>query len=177
MTAARKDAGESMHLFFFGSLTDRELLELVLGRDCSAIDFRPAQLHGFATNRVKDESYPLLVPAPGSAVDGQLVGVLTEIDIARIRFFEDDEYVLEETRVQTVVGHEDCLVCLPRDTGADSGEPWQPESWSPEEREIFFLMTADFMAQFGVVPHEEALEMWEEFRTRAEKKVLARRRA
>jgi len=166
-----------MHLFFFGSLTDRELLELVLGRDCAAIEFRPAQLHGFTTNRVRYESYPLLVPATGSAVAGQLVGVLTEVDIARVRFFEDDEYVLEAARVETTSHHEDCLVCLPRSPEADSGEPWQPESWSPEEREIFFLMTTDFMAQFGVVPHEEALEMWEEFRIRAEKRVLARRRA
>ena len=166
-----------MHLFFFGSLTDRELLELVLGRDCSAIRFRPARLHGYTTNRVKHESYPLLVPAPGAAVAGQLVGVLTDTDVARIRFFEDDEYVLETARVEIRGGHEECLVCLPRSPEADSGEAWQPESWSPDEREIFFLMTADFMAQFGVVPHEEALEMWEEFRIRAEKRVLTRRRA
>ena len=73
-----------MHLFFFGSLTDRELLELVLGRDCAAIDFRPARLPGFATNRVKFESYPVLVPKPASIVTGQLVGVLTEADIARV---------------------------------------------------------------------------------------------
>lgn len=166
-----------MQLFFFGSLTDRELLKLVLGHDCAACDFRPARLSGFATNRVKDESYPVLVPAPGLTIAGQIVGGISEADIERIRFFEDDEYSLETVPVEAEAGPEDCLVCLPRKPGDDSGEPWHPENWSAEEREIFFLMTADYMAQYGKIPVEEALEMWEGFRAPALERLKTRKRA
>ena len=84
-----------MRLCFFCSLMNRDLLCRVVGHDCAALSFAPARLPGYQTNRVKDEDYPVLVQSAQGSVTGVVVEGLDQDDIDRIRFFEDDEYVLE----------------------------------------------------------------------------------
>ena len=166
-----------MKLFFFGSLTDRELLRIVLGHDGAALVFQQALLAGYRTHRMVDDRYPILVPASSDAVPGLVVGGLHETDIARIRFYEEDEYSLEPIAVETTRGQETCLACLAIDPSLDSGERWFPNSWTAEERELILLMTEEHMSHFGRTPLEEVAEMWEEFERSALRRLRLRRRA
>ena len=81
-----------MQLFFYGSLMDRELLALVIGRATDGLSIEAATLHGFDRRRVRDESFPILVPHTGGRVEGVLVTDLTAADIARLQFYEGSDY-------------------------------------------------------------------------------------
>jgi hypothetical protein len=89
-----------MGVFFFGSLMDRELLALVIGRAIEDLRIEAATIHAFARRRARDESFPVLVPHPGGWVDGVLVTDLTVADIARIQFFEGSDYALASLPVE-----------------------------------------------------------------------------
>lgn len=165
-----------MRLFFFGSLMDLGLLRVVVGHDCAGVSARPASLRGYRTNRVKDDDYPVLVPQADSIVQGRLVEGLEAGDVARIRYFEDDEYALETRTVETAEGPVECLLCLALDITQDSGEPWTTSRLTGEARELLLLMTEEHMAHYGRTPMEEVATLWDEFRERALARLAARRR-
>ncbi len=165
-----------MGLFFFGSLMDLDLLRVVVGHDCAGVSARPASLRGYRTNRVKDDDYPVLVAQDDGIVQGRLIEGLEAEDIARIRYFEDDEYALETGTVETAEGPVECLFCLARDVTQDSGEPWTASLLTGEARELFLLMTEEHMAHYGRTPMAEAAAQWDEFRERALARLAARRR-
>ena len=49
--------------FFFGTLMDRDVLELVLDRPVTERDLSPARLNGFARRRIAKDSFPVLIKA------------------------------------------------------------------------------------------------------------------
>ena len=57
-------------LFFFGTLRDRELLAIVLGRPVSPGEMRPARAPGHAARRLAGQDYPHLVAEPGAMAEG-----------------------------------------------------------------------------------------------------------
>lgn len=60
-------------LFFFGTLMDLDVLTYLLERPVDVADLRPATIQGFRRARATGASYPVLVPEPGSRVDGRLL--------------------------------------------------------------------------------------------------------
>ena len=52
-------------LFFYGSLRDRALIEIVLDRPVAQEDVIPATAAGYAAHAMIGEAYPALLPAPG----------------------------------------------------------------------------------------------------------------
>ena len=60
-------------LFFFGTLMDLDVLTYLLERPVDVADLRPATIQGFRRARAAGASYPVLVPEPGSQVDGRLL--------------------------------------------------------------------------------------------------------
>ena len=88
-----------MRFFFFGSLRDHDVLEVVIGRSFPHRAFPAAQLPAHRLERMAKETFPLLVAAPGSRAPGVVVEGLEAADIERIHFFESVEY---EPRLHTV---------------------------------------------------------------------------
>ena len=81
-----------MRFFFFGSLLDADVAELVLGRRPAPRAWEPAALDGYVRAIFAKESYPILVPRAGGRVDGALMRGLSAEDTSRIAWFEEGEY-------------------------------------------------------------------------------------
>lgn len=146
-----------MRYFFYGTLMDRELLAVVLGRMPPSHAFEPAQLDGYARYCIRDEAFPTLVPETGALADGLLVHDLTPQDAARIAWYETDDYEIRESAVRRSDGSEILArCCLPRAEAAHDGRPWSFDAWRRRDRELALLLARDWMGQFGVADFDRA---------------------
>jgi ADP-ribose pyrophosphatase len=123
-------AAGAVPAFIYGTLTDPDVLARVLGRPVAPDELEPAHLDGFRRLRAAGASYPVLVPAPGAAVDGLLFHPAGRCDILRLNHFESGEYHAELRPVRTRNGATRpawlyaSLADLPAPT-----EPWGLEKW------------------------------------------------
>jgi nudix-type nucleoside diphosphatase (YffH/AdpP family) len=160
-------------LFFFGTLRDRELLEIVLDRPVAAGELRPARAPGFAARRLHGQAYPHLVAEPGAAAEGVLFTARAD-EHARIDYFEEAEYGLTPIRVETDAGPADA--CYYRSTEKLSpGEGlWDYAAWQGEARAVALEAARELMAHYGVVPVEDIDRIWPGIMTRARMRARAR---
>ncbi len=92
-----------MRFFFYGTLLDRDVTALVLGRRLPPAAFVPAVLPGYARWRVQGGSYPISVPDRKDSVPGAMVGGLSARDVARLAAYEGTGYRIASLKV-TVAG-------------------------------------------------------------------------
>ena len=154
----------STRYFFFGTLMDRDVLELVLARPVDAEAVRPAFLDGYRRVRVSKDTFPMLVADPQARVDGVVFETRTAEEDARILFFEDFDYGLEPCHPRTADGVVEAMYC-----GIDSGleaseEAWSLEDWAPTYKVGFMALSKLYMDCFGRMTPEEAEPVWEEGR-------------
>lgn len=89
-----------MRFFFYGTLLDRDVMALVLGRRLPPAAFRAAALPGHARRRVKGASYPIVVRDPCGEVSGMVVGGLSTRDVARLSAYEGPRYRIAPLKVR-----------------------------------------------------------------------------
>lgn len=145
--------------FFFGTLMDPDVLELVLGRAPGALS-ASATLHGYARVRVANEPYPALVSAPGAIVDGLLLQDYSDEDDRRIRYFEDFDFAIEQTVVETASGPQDAHFCGAISNIAPTDLPWSYEEWVRTEKDRFLQVAEIYMAAYGTLDGEAADKLW-----------------
>ena len=92
-------AGGHGTYFFYGTLMDRDVLNIVSGLNLGAARLRPALLLGYRRVRVQDAQYPAVLPSEGHSVQGCAVHGITAAAAARVEFFENDGYDLSVERV------------------------------------------------------------------------------
>ncbi len=152
-----------MHnLFFFGTLVDRELLNIVLGNDGAHLEMQDAKLQGFRAERALDEDFPILIQDPDGFLPGLYCAGLTDGDLARIGYYEDVDYTLQPVQVR-LVENDRMLVSqayMAQSHMQSSGKPWHLSDWSEEERHRFRLLAAAHLANFGSLTYEEADRIW-----------------
>ena len=110
-------------MFFFGSMRDRDVLEAILGRPLPASSV-PVVLKDHAAMKVKDAEYPALKFAPGEMCFGQVMGGLTPTDLARIAFWEDNEYGLATMPVYDLDEQPTDALVYATTVHTVSNEPW-----------------------------------------------------
>ncbi|HEX6956822.1 MAG TPA: gamma-glutamylcyclotransferase family protein [Ferrovibrio sp.] len=81
-----------MQYFFYGTLCDPDIRRLVLGYKPNRRQLRPAKLTGFRRKQGRGRLYPILIPAPGSVVYGELFQTMRPADVARLAAYEGSEY-------------------------------------------------------------------------------------
>jgi hypothetical protein len=89
-----------MRFFFYGTLLDRDIASLVLGRRLPPQAYAPAALPGHARRRVKGASYPIVVRDPKGEVTGAIVGGLSARDVARLAAYEGPRYRIAPLKVR-----------------------------------------------------------------------------
>jgi len=89
-----------MRFFFYGTLLDRDVTALVLGRRLPPATFTPATLPGHARRRIKGGSYPIAVRDPKSEVAGAIVRGLSARDVARLAAYEGPRYRIAPLKVR-----------------------------------------------------------------------------
>lgn len=93
-----------MRFFFYGTLLDRDVTALVLGRRLPPQAFTPASLPGYSRWRVQGGSYPISIPDAKGEVAGCIVGGLSVRDVAHLAAFEGSGYRLASLKVRTAGG-------------------------------------------------------------------------
>lgn len=161
-------------VFFYGSLRDPEMLALVLGHPVEPSRLEPAVAENHATLRLIDEDYPLLAPAPGRRAAGVLLYGLTEAELDRIRFFEEEEYALAPITVRTARGPVEALhlggTAKPRASSVD----WDFAAWCREHRPAALEATREYMAHYGRLSAAELDAIWPAIRNRAHQRARGR---
>ena len=161
-------------IFFYGTLRDPELLALVLGYDVPPSRLEPATAEGHAARRIADEDYPVLVPIPGHRAEGVLLEGVGEDDLARIRFFEEAEYVLAPITVTTRRGPVEAVYFRGTDKPSVSGDAWDFAAWCRDGRATALEAAREYMAQYGRLSLAEVDAIWPAIRNRAEQRIRAR---
>jgi hypothetical protein len=151
--------------FFFGTLMDRDVLELVLDRTVTEQDLSPARLNGFARRRIAKDSFPVLIKAETESVDGQVFMGTGPVDRDRILFFEDFDYDLEPCEIELPDGTvESAIYCGAAPTAAATEEPWDLGSWAARHKASFLKVSRIYMDCFGKMTPEEAEDIWQNAR-------------
>lgn len=128
-----------MRLFFYGTLMDRDVLSLVLGRPVAAVSLAPASLRGYRRSRAAGVSYPIVVRDRAAMVDGVAVDRLLEPDVARLSAYEGPGYRLARATVDIAgAGPRGVQVFVP---AADALKPvdgdWSLEEWRANHKDAF----------------------------------------
>ena len=80
----------AVDFFFYGTLRDARVRQIVLGPDDSAEPAEPATLEGYRCAPVERGRFPAAVAQPGAITPGVLVREVSLDAAARVSFFEDD---------------------------------------------------------------------------------------
>lgn len=138
-----------MRYFFYGSLTDPDVLAAVLGRRPR---LAPASLDGWRRLRVRGECYPLIVPAVGERVEGSVADV-GPADARRLAWYEGDDYVQSELTVRLAGGEAaTARVFTPKAELAHADEPWDPVAWARRDKPALVAAARRWMAFEGRKP-------------------------
>ncbi|WHZ37138.1 NUDIX domain-containing protein [Sagittula sp. MA-2] len=158
-------------LFFYGTLRDARLLEIVLGRTAAA---QPAQLPDHAVVEALGQSFPLLIARDNATADGILVRDLSDDDIARLDFYEGAfDYALVSVTVDTDDGAADALVYMPPVGRWPEGEAWSLDAWQDRWGEVSRRAGAEAMGRYGQQSGESVRALLPFFRNRAWAQVIA----
>lgn len=149
------------HLFFFGTLMDFDVVEIVLGRRFTEDEFISGTLRGYARRKALNEGYPVLVPELDGEVDVVVIGNITEVEKARLAFFESNEYEYRPFNIETGSGIVSAEGFASLDHFDASEEHWHLSLWQATEKPQFLVTAKVLMDYFGKLPVEEVDAMWE----------------
>ena len=152
-----------MRFFFFGSLRDGQILEVVIGRPLPQRALPAASLPGYRLERMARETFPLLVEAVDEVAPGVVVEGLLEADIARIHFFESIEYEPQTHTVDLAAGgRRACQIFAATAAGGRTGEAWRYEDWRPRHQARELREARLWMAFYGLLSPAEADRLWDQ---------------
>lgn len=161
------------NLFFYGSLRDDALLDIVMGAACTATR-TPGTLADHAVSWAKGHEFPMIHPAPGETANGVLVEGLSDTDIARLNFYEGGfDYDLRPMQAQTAQGTRDCQVYWPPEGAFQPGAPWLLGDWQDQVGAISRVAAQEVMGYFGTIPAEEVERRFPMIRRRAASRLRA----
>ncbi len=162
-----------MDYCFVGTLRDREVLDLVIGRPVADHETEAVDLPGYRLARVVEEPYPALVEDAGARIPGLLVRGLGAVASTRVAWFEGREFATREVEVIRSTGGADgsggktpirALIQAPTEIlDVDSG-PWDFAAWQRHEKPLLMTLARGHMALFDRVGLDEAIRRWDEAR-------------
>lgn len=163
-------------LFFFGSLRDQALLEIVLGRAVAAEDLLSAAASDHAALALGHEAYPYLARRAGGRAEGLVARNLSLDDVARLEFFEEAEYGLAPIRVDTAEGAVDAAYFQAAEKleGKTCDVAWDFATWQREDRAVALEAADELMAHFGIVPLAQIDTIWHGIMIRARMRARAK---
>jgi len=127
-----------MRFFFYGTLLDRDVTALVLGRRLPPQAFEPAVLPGWSRWRVQGGSYPISIPDRKGQVAGAVVRGLSARDVGCLSAYEGPGYVVSPLNVRiggvlTTVSVFEPVVSKLKPTR----RPWDLALWQRDDKQVF----------------------------------------
>ncbi|MEM7212513.1 MAG: NUDIX domain-containing protein [Pseudomonadota bacterium] len=161
-------------MFFFGSLRDRELLEVVLDRAVDDADLSAAWAQDHATLQMQGEPYPWLAAMPGSRAEGVVVAGLSPEDIERLEYFEEAEYGLAPIVLETASGPVEAVYFASTGKLAGKDQSWDFAKWQRESRAVAIEEARELMAHLGLTPIDRIDDIWDGIKIRAVMRARAK---
>ena len=81
-----------MRFFFYGTLIDRDVMALVIGRRLPPQAFEPASIAGYSRRRASGATFPVLMRDPKGRVAGVVVRGLSARDVVLLNAYEGQGY-------------------------------------------------------------------------------------
>jgi hypothetical protein len=157
-----------MRIFFFGSLMDRDFLGIVLGREVDDLALEPARLFGFQRRRARGETFPILVPHPGGLVEGVVAEGFTADEVARLSYYETEDYRLHPFPVETGADRRDAHVFLATARLEAEDTHWDYAHWAATEKPLGLLLAAELMRHFDLgTPQDVVDRLWPRIKAEA----------
>jgi hypothetical protein len=140
-----------LRFFFYGTLLDRDIREIVLPHLGESLRLVPGELRGFRRVASRDGPYPVLVPHPNGRVRGRIAEGLDLPGLARAAHFEGDLY---RPVVQTVRDRGNrplpAWVFVPENPRLQgSRQSWDLGFWQRRHKRRMLLTAERWMAEFG----------------------------
>lgn len=131
-----------MTYFFYGTLCDADVQQLILGYRPGPRQIRSARLSGFRRKRALGRGYPVLIRAAASQVEGLLFTPARPDDAGRLAAYEGPEYVIRALPVRRAGGQggqaSRARVFLPAGAALPAAfADWRPERWRRHEKAAF----------------------------------------
>ena len=161
-------------LFFFGSLRDRTLLEVVLDRPVADADLAPGIVRGRAAMAVAGEDYPYLARVESGRAEGVIVRNLGAQDLERLVYFEEAEYGLEPIQVETGDGVVDAEYFASTAKVRPGDAPWDYAAWRRNDRAVAIEAARELMAHIDITPVEQMDDIWHGIKIRAVMRARAK---
>lgn len=152
-----------MRFFFFGTLMDRDVMAVVLGRAPGHLVRRPAALAGHRRVQVAGETFPMLTPDPAGTVEGVLTDGLAASELDRILFFESVEYA--SRAVEVVADGSDRVTAqafLPSERAGEGASLWDFADWQRQHKAQALREAVIWMGLHGHLDSAEADRLWDE---------------
>ena len=142
-----------MNIFIFGTLMDKALLEIVLGRKVELVS---ATLKDYGVFKVMDADYPVMIKSVGLVANGIILNELTKMDILRTDFYEHIfDYFLKPVQVLSQEVLIDTQVYMPSKMIPRLEEPWSLKDWQEASGEKTYDFAKKVMTKFGVLSVDE----------------------
>jgi ADP-ribose pyrophosphatase len=158
-------------LFFYGTLRDTALLEIVLGRTAVELKLSDAILPDYAVFRVAEGPFPMIKTQEGAQAVGVLVEGLDPDDIARLDFYEGSfEYDL---RTVTLAGGQKAEVYISRPGQWTPDGAWSLGAWQAKWGALSRYAAQEVLSYYGKRDRDAVAAMFPRIRARAAAKVNA----
>ena len=124
--------------FFYGTLMDALVLEMVIGKNHSGIRKQPAVLKDFKRVKVNGAQYPAVFSSIGDQVEGILVEGITSEYAACLDAFEDDDYERQCVSISLYDGKKiNALVYIAGPKMLLEDKAWNLNEWTLNDRPEF----------------------------------------
>ena len=143
---------------------DTEIRQHVFGNCIKDEQIVTAWAQGYCTMAYPGENFPVLLPNEKSSVKGQIVIAPSEEALARMAFYEGDEYGIDSVEVSTE-RHGKLVAKYNKvfEQGLVFEQSWSFAEWQMTERDALIKSTKLYMERcWGKMTIEEADAVWQE---------------
>lgn len=159
------------NLFFYGTLRDQPLLEIVMGASGDALDVTPAVLPGYKVSSVAEGPFPMIETRVNEKAMGVLVRGLTPDQIARLDYYEGGfGYDLHQVTLEDGQSGE---VYVPQPDLWTGKGPWDLSEWQAEWGALSRHAAVEVMGYMGSRSRDDVARMFPRIRARAAARVNA----
>ena len=140
-------------IFLYGTLCDKELLEVCLGRSLDKVKILNAKLENYSVFWVKTQNFPVIKFNQGSSALGLAVFDLKDCDLERLDFYEGSfnyelrqvDILLERNKIFSFDDKVEAYVYFNCDDKTEVSKDWSLDEWQQRYGFISRLVAKEYM--------------------------------
>ena len=141
------------NIFLYGTLCDKELLEICLGHPLNNMKILNAKLKNYSVYWVKNENFPVIKSNHGSSALGLAIFGLKDCDLERLDFYEGSfgyelrkvNILLENKEILSYNNEDEAYVYFNFDEETEVGKDWSLDEWQLHYGLISRLVAKEYM--------------------------------